>query len=77
MRYPVTIAFGTPANTTLCIINSLSIDQLPPLMIPLCLTTTSAGSCGVGAPALGAHMLALLIAALAIGGLVTLRWRRA
>ncbi len=77
LQFPATIAFGTPANTTLCITYSFFLDTVPISIPPLCLTTTTAGSCGVGAPALDGRMLALLIGVLAVGGLLSLRWRRA
>lgn len=64
-----------PAGTELCLDLTAQFDSDTPISQQICITTNSARQCGLGAPAASTHGLALLAAALMLGGVVVLRRR--
>ena len=66
----------TGIGTELCLDLAAQFDSDTPITDRLCGTTNSARQCGLGAPAAGTHGLAMLAAALMLGGVVILRRRR-
>jgi len=66
----------TRIGTQLCLDLAAQFDSDTPITERLCGATNSARQCGLGAPAAGTHGLALLAAALMLGGVVILRRRR-